>query len=194
METREYQFDARIVFESSDRLMFDHSVTEERLLEGFNLSSDVGIPAGNYRFARTGVRVRMGSHRSFSGMFRYEFGDFFGGTRQQVSYWGRAEMNQRFSIEPNISLNWIEVPGGEVRAQVSRLRATYTVSPRSFLGALVQYNSAAQLFSANVRFRWEYSPGSDLFVVFSTNRDGDDGLSGLSDRALVVKFTRLFRF
>ena len=194
METREYQFDARIVFESSDRLMFDHSVTEERLLDGFNLSSDVGIPAGNYRFSRTGVRVRMGSHRSFSGMFRYEFGDFFGGTRQQVSYWGRAEMNQRFSIEPNISLNWIEVPGGEVRAQVSRLRATYTVSPRSFLGALVQYNSAAQLFSANVRFRWEYSPGSDLFVVFSTNRDGDDGLSGLSDRALVVKFTRLFRF
>ena len=194
METREYQFDARIVFESSDRLMFDHSVTEERLLEGFNLSSDVGIPAGNYRFARTGVRVRMGSHRSFSGMFRYEFGDFFGGTRQQVSYWGRAEMNQRFSFEPNISLNWIEVPGGEVRAQVSRLRATYTVSPRSFLGALVQYNSAAQLLSANVRFRWEYSPGSDLFVVFSTNRDGDDGLAGLSDRALVVKFTRLFRF
>ena len=125
---------------------------------------------------------------------RYEFGDFFGGTRREVSYWGRAEVNQRFSMEPNISLNWITVPQGEVRAQVSRLRATYTVSPRSFVGALVQYNSAAQLVSANVRFRWEYSPGSDVFVVFSTNRDGDDGLSGLTDRALVVKFTRLFRF
>ena len=194
METREYTFDTSIIFESSDRLMFDHTVTEERLLEGFDLSDDVAVPAGNYRFSRTGVRVRMGSHRKVSGMFRYEFGDFFGGTRQEVSYWGRAEVNQRFSLEPNISLNWIAVPGGDVTAQVSRLRATYTVSPRSFLGALVQYNSAAQLFSANVRFRWEYSPGSDLFVVFSSNRDGDDGLSGLSDRAVVVKFTRLFRF
>ncbi|MDE3261059.1 MAG: DUF5916 domain-containing protein [Acidobacteriota bacterium] len=194
METREYTFDTSIIFESSDRLMFDHTVTEERLLEGFDLSDEVGVPAGNYRFSRTGVRVRMGSHRKVSGMFRYEFGDFFGGTRQEVSYWGRAELNQRFSLEPNISLNWITVPGGDVTAQVSRLRATYTVSPRSFLGALVQYNSAAQLFSANVRFRWEYSPGSDLFVVFSSNRDGDDGLSGLSDRAVVVKFTRLFRF
>ncbi len=194
METREYTFDTSIIFESSDRLMFDHTVTEERLLEGFDLSDDVAVPAGNYKFSRTGVRVRMGSHRKVSGMFRYEFGDFFGGTRQEVSYWGRAEVNQRFSLEPNISLNWITVPGGDVTAQVSRLRATYTVSPRSFLGALVQYNSAAQLFSANVRFRWEYSPGSDLFVVFSSNRDGDDGLSGLSDRAVVVKFTRLFRF
>ncbi|MDE2710820.1 MAG: DUF5916 domain-containing protein [Acidobacteriota bacterium] len=193
-ETREYMFEVQTIFESSDRLFVDHTVTEEHLLDGFSLSSEVGVPAGDYRFARTGVRVRMGSHRPFSGFLRYEFGDFFGGTRRQVSYRGRAEFSTRFSLEPNISLNWIEVPEGSVRAQVSRLRATYTVSPRSFLGALVQYNSAAQLFSANLRYRWEYSPGSDLFVVFSTNRDGDDGLSGLSDRALVVKFTRLFRF
>ena len=194
METREYTFEGRAIFESSDRFVVDHSMTEERLLEGFALSRDVDVPAGDYRFSRTGVRFWLGTHRAVSGYLRYEFGDFFGGSRREVSYWGRAEVNQRFSMEPNISLNWITVPQGEVRAQVSRLRATYTVSPRSFVGALVQYNSAAQLVSANVRFRWEYSPGSDVFVVFSTNRDGDDGLSGLTDRALVVKFTRLFRF
>ncbi len=194
METREYNFEGRAIFESSDRFVVTHSVTEEHLLEGFPLSSEVDVPAGNYRFARSGVRFWFGTHRAVSGYVRYEFGDFFGGTRQEVGYWGRAEVNRRFSMEPNLSFNWITVPAGEVRAQVSRLRATYTVSPRSFVGALVQYNSAAQLMSANVRFRWEYSPGSDLFVVFSTNRDGDDGLSGLTDRALVVKFTRLFRF
>ena len=194
MEPREYNVEGRAIFESSDRFVVTHTVTEEHLLEGFPLSSEVRVPAGSYRFARSGVRFWFGTHRAVSGYVRYEFGDFFGGTRQEVGYWGRAEVNRRIAMEPNISLNWITVPGGEVRAQVSRLRATYTVSPRSFVGALVQYNSAAQLYSANVRFRWEYSPGSDLFVVFSTNRDGDDGLSGLTDRALVVKFTRLFRF
>ncbi|MCY4626722.1 MAG: DUF5916 domain-containing protein [Acidobacteria bacterium] len=194
METREYNLEGRAIFESSDRLVVTHSVTEEHLLDGFDLSSDVAVPAGNYRFARSGIRFWLGTHRAVSGYVRYEFGEFFGGTRREVSYWGRAEVNRRFSMEPNISLNWIDVPGGEVQAQVSRLRATYTVSPQSFVGALVQYNSAAQLMSANVRFRWEYSPGSDVFVVFSTNRDGDDALSGLTDRALVVKFPRLFRF
>ena len=119
--------------------MLGYTVTEEHLLEGFDLSDEVAVPAGSYRFARAGVRVRMGSHRKVSGMVRYEFGDFFGGTRQEVSYWGRAEINQRFSFEPNVSLNWIAMPAGDVRAQVSRLRATYTVSPRSFVGALVQY-------------------------------------------------------
>ncbi len=194
LETREYSFEARAILESSDRLVMDHTRTEEHLLDGFNLSSDVAVPAGSYHFNRTGLRLWLGTHRAVSGYLRYEFGDFFGGARREFSYWGRAEVNRRFSMEPNISLNWITVPEGEVRAQVSRLRATYTVSPRSFVGALVQYNSAAQLVSANLRYRWEYSPGSDLFVVFSTNRDGDDGLSGLTDRSLVVKFTRLFRF
>ena len=194
LETREYTVEGRAIFESSDRFVVDHSRTEERLREGFSLSSDVAVPAGDYRFNRTGVRFWLGTHRAVSGYLRYEFGDFFGGTRRELSYWGRAEVNRRFSMEPNLSLNWIEVPQGEVQARVTRLRATYTVSPQSFIGALVQYNSAAQLISANLRFRWEYSPGSDLFVVFSTNRDGDDGLSGLTDRALVVKFTRLFRF
>ena len=194
METREYNFLGRVIFETSDDIAVTRSVTEEQLLEGFPLSSEVDVPAGSYRFQRTGILIWFGTHRPVSGYLRYEFGDFFGGTRREVSYWGRAEVNRRFSMEPNLSLNWIEVPGGKVQAQVTRLRATYTVSPHSFVGALVQYNSAARLISANVRFRWEYSPGSDLFVVFSTNRDGDDGLSGLTDRALVVKFTRLFRF
>ena len=193
METREYEFEAGAILESSDRLSVDHTVTEERLVEGFELSDEVGVPAGHYRFGRTAVRLTMGSHRRLSGYMGYEFGSFFGGSGQEISTSGRAEVNERFSVEPNLSLHWIRVPQGEVRATVSRLRATYTVSPRSFLGALVQYNSAAERFSANVRFRWEYTPGSDLFVVFSTNRDGHDSLSGLSDWALVVKLTRLFR-
>ena len=193
-ETREYSLEARTIFESGDRFVMDHTRTEENLLDGFPLSSGIGVPEGEYRFARTGVRFWLGSHRPVSGYLRYEFGDFFGGSRRELSYWGRAEVNRRFSMEPNVSMNWIEVPDGEVQTAVTRLRASYTVSPRSYLAALVQYNSAAALVSANFRFRWEYSPGSDLFVVLSTNAARDDGVSGLSDRTLVVKFTRLFRF
>ena len=34
-----------------------------------------------------------------------------------------------------------------------------------FLSALLQYGSADRTFSSNLRFRWEYRPGSELFVV-----------------------------
>jgi len=62
--------------------------------------------------------------------------------------------------------------------------------------ALVQYNSAGSVIGANVRFRWEYRPGSDLFVVYNEGRDSSLGVnrSELNARSFVVKVTRLFRF
>ena len=69
------------------------------------------------------------------------------------------------------------------------------MTPLMFTSALIQYNSASKLVSANVRLRWEYQPGSELFVVYSDGRDtGMDGFPRLENRTFVVKFTRLFRF
>jgi hypothetical protein len=49
--------------------------------------------------------------------------------------------------------------------------------------------------SANVRWRWEYRPGSELFVVYNEERDTRSRrLPDLRTRALIVKINRLFRF
>ena len=40
-----------------------------------------------------------------------------------------------------------------------------------FASALVQYSSSDNVFSSNLRFRWEYLPGSELFVVYTDERD-----------------------
>ena len=65
-----------------------------------------------------------------------------------------------------------------------------------FVGGLLQYNSTRNVLSSNVRLRWEYQPGSELFVVYNDQRDTELGRSFplLENRAFVVKFTRLFRF
>ncbi|MCY4509730.1 MAG: hypothetical protein OXG35_22610, partial [Acidobacteria bacterium] len=64
---------------------------------------------------------------------------------------------------------------------------------------LLQYNSAGNSFSSNLRLRWEYSPGSELFVVYTDDRDVTNGFRpdrglDLRNRGFVVKFNRLFRF
>jgi hypothetical protein len=46
-----------------------------------------------------------------------------------------------------------------------------------------------------VRFRWEYSPGSELFLVYSDARDtAEEGFPALQNRTVAVKVTRLLRF
>ena len=64
-----------------------------------------------------------------------------------------------------------------------------------FFGGLLQYNSSTDSLSANLTLRWEYRPGSELFVVYNDQRDTSlRGTTFLENRAFVVKITRLFRY
>ena len=72
---------------------------------------------------------------------------------------------------------------------------TYSVTPLMFVSALLQYNSGINAVSTNARFRWEYRPGSELFVVYNEGRDTTrPGTPELLNRALVFKVNRLLRF
>ena len=60
------------------------------------------------------------------------------------------------------------------------------------LRSLVQYNSQSDRLLANVRFRYIYVPGSDLYVVYNETQLVED--SGLIDRAIIIKAIHLLRF
>ena len=79
-------------------------------------------------------------------------------------------------------------------AKVLTGRFIYMFDPRTFASALVQYNSDDGTMAVNARFRWEYRPVSDLFVVYSDGRNTlERGFPTLQNRALTIKLTRFFR-
>ena len=84
---------------------------------------------------------------------------------------------------------------GRFTATLLGSRVTYTMTPMMFVSALIQYNSGARLVSTNARLRWEYRPGSELFVVYNEQRDTlPPGFPDLQNRAVIVKVNRLVRF
>ena len=111
---------------------------------------------------------------------------------------GRIAILEQFSIEPSMSINWINLQQGSFRTELVRTRFNYSFSPRMFLSGLVQYNSSNDSFSSNLRLRWEYTPGSELFIVYTDDYDTTplipDRFSELRSRGLVIKLTRLFQF
>ena len=105
------------------------------------------------------------------------------------------EVSARFSVEPGFTVNWLDLPFGRTTAKLFSTRSTFSFSPTMWVGALVQYNSTANLATTNLRFRWEYRPGSDLFVVYSDGRDMlVRNVPAMLNRAFTIKLTRLFRF
>jgi len=107
----------------------------------------------------------------------------------------RVKILTPLSVEPSFSINRVDLPQGDFTTQVIGSRVTYTMTPLMFASALVQYNSATGSVSTNARLRWEYQPGSELFVVYNEDRNTSSlGVRGLSTRSIIVKVNRLFRY
>ena len=197
VESRIAQARFQTEFENSDRFSADVQRSFELLVEPFEIASDVTIPVGGYDFQDYFASYSMGAQRRVSGTVSIQRGEFFGGNITAVGYSrGRVEVTPQVSIEPSVSVNRIELPEGTFSAKLATTRFTYTFTPRMFFSGLLQYNSSRDVLSTNLRLRWEYQPGSELFVVYNDQRDTELGRSFpmLENRAFVVKLTRLFRF
>jgi hypothetical protein len=112
-----------------------------------------------------------------------------------MGYTGRVGFSPRFSLEPAITLNWVDLPFGDFTARIVSARFIFTPNPRLSIAGLVQANATAHTLSSSLRLRWEYTPGSEMFLVYSDGRDTTDATPvGLLNRSLAFKITKLFRF
>ena len=90
--------------------------------------------------------------------------------RTSATFSGRVDVTPQLGVEPTLSFNWIDLPEGRFTNTVAGGRATFTMTPRMFVAALIQYSSSTSSISTNIRFRWEYLPSSELFVVYTEGR------------------------
>jgi hypothetical protein len=196
LESRQTRANFRLDTHSGDSTGATYTEDLEALVTPFTIAG-IRIPIGSYTFQSARVFYTSAPQKRVSGTFSFEGGSFYSGTRRTAAYRGRMEMTPRFAVEPNLSFNWIDLPQGKFTDTLVGNRATFTVSPRMFVAALVQYTSSATSVLSNVRLRWEYSPGSEMFVVYSEGRDTDPLApvrgNPIENRGLTIKITKLLR-
>ena len=199
VETRQSQLGFSTEFENSDRVGLSVADNYEFLVRPFTPGPGVTLPVGGYGFRDVEATYSLGAQHRLNGTLTVKAGEYFSGDIRSIAFsQGRVELTQQFSLEPSLSVNWVDTPQGSFRTDLVVSRVNYTFTPRMFLSALIQYNSSSNTISNNFRLRWEYTPGSELFVVYSEDRDTDplmpDRFSELRNRGFVVKVNRLFRF
>jgi len=207
VDSRVWQGHFGTEFESSDQLSLDVARTHEVLRTPFTpAGSPVPIAPRDYSFSDVSASYQFGAQRRVSGTIALRVGEYYNGTIRSLTVGpggnspGRVSVHRQLSVEPTFSISRIELPDASFTTRLARARVDYAFTPLMFASGLLQYSSADRAFSTNVRFRWEYAPGSELFLVYTDEREtGDDGLSptavrGLKNRAFVVKLNRLLRF
>ena len=196
VETRNWDGEFAVEFQNNDQFSLQYGGTYEFLFEPFRIASGVTIPVGAYEFANVRAGFTFGRQRPAAGNLSLEYGTFYSGHKTALGLSrGRVEITQRISVEPSVSLNWVSLAEGSFDDHLVGSRVTYTMTPRMFTSALLQYHSDSHLMATNVRLRWEYRPGSELFVVYNEQRDTlVPSFPALANRAFIIKFNRLFRF
>jgi len=195
LESHVDQGQARFELTNGDDVEVQVERSREVVDEAFDLTDDELVLAGDYTFTQFKGNYNFGPRHRLTGELGTSLGSFYDGTIKELYYRGRVELTRVLSLEPNTSFNWIDLPGRDpFMVNVVGVRTTWTITPRAVASALVQYRSGSSDLGASARLRWEYRPGSELFIVYTEGRDTLLSNTPLLNRTFAVKMTRLLRF
>jgi hypothetical protein len=168
------------------------NVEDVRTPFSINTARGVRVNPGRYDFNEYFFLWNTNSAARVSFNLRYSVGDFYDGVRRGYTVGPTVRINEQFNAGVSVQVNDIEVSTGAFVSTLVTGRASYNFNTKTFLNALVQYNTDARQWSSNVRFNVIHRPLSDFFLVYSERRDERSGT--LIDRAFVAKMTYLVAF
>ena len=184
--------DNDLEFADSSLVKTAWNVTGEGVTEPFEISKGVFVPAGVYDHHEAQLLYESNRGAPVSLGVRARIGGFFGGRRASVGPTLGVRTGDRFNASVQWSRNDVDLPGGHFVANLTSARVAVNFTPRRFFMALVQYNDAADLWSANLRVGLLGQANTGLFIVYNDTRGLHDLVPLGGGRSLILKFSRLF--
>lgn len=175
-----------------DKVSVAHNRSYELLELPFQISAGVIIPPGVYEWSEVNLEFQSDAGRSVDGSFNYTTGGFWSGDRSEIRVQAGWRPGSRLSFALSLNHNEIDLPEGAFETDLASLRADLDFTTEMSMRSLIQYNSQQDMMLANVRLRYIYTPGSDLYLVYNETQVVEG--SGLVDRAVLFKATYLLRF
>jgi hypothetical protein len=167
------------------------NVTREGLRSPFEIYPGIVVPPGTYdnaEFQAVAVTTKA-SPVSLSAEVRA--GGFFDGSRVSVETELRGRVGNALNGYLDWSRNDVSLSAGRFVTNLLRARVSWSLTPRLYVQALLQYNDRIDNWSTNLRLGWIQTANTGLFLVYNENRETATG-SALRDRSVTLKFSRLF--
>jgi len=193
-------FDNHFEFKSQWEVHTGLNLVHEGLRTPFAIAPGITVPVGDYDHAEAQIVLISPQAKPVNINVTTNVGGYYGGNRLAIAPAIRFRAGDKLSGTLNINYNRVTLPAGNFEANLFRLRASYSFSPRVFVQSLMQYNQQTRLLSGNFRFGWLQSANAGIFVVYNEGRERDAVMGGLRDnsslglvrdRSLVIKFSRL---
>jgi hypothetical protein len=193
-ETGYWHLDSHWELKNSAEFHTGMNITREGVVKAFEIYPGVTVAPGTYDHAEAQMVVQSNQGASIYGRFQFNAGGFFGGNRVAFRPEVRMRLGEVLSTELSLDRNVVDLPGGRFITNLSRVRMSYSFSPRVFVQSLVQYNDRANVWSSNFRFGWLQQANTGLFVVYTDSHVIDDAtlVPRQADRSFIIKVSRMF--
>jgi hypothetical protein len=166
LESRLSQVDAVFETRSDDSFWIYLRNNFESVPEDFDLPREVPILAGDYNWSTVELRLQTSPARVWRLDTRVTCCQFYNGdgieTRTEVTF----VPNQYFEFRPVYEGTFIRLPTGDVDIHVLSMEGAVNFTPDMQLLLEAQWDNISENFTFAARYRWEYSPGNEIFAAF----------------------------
>lgn len=171
-------------------------VRTEDLRRSLSLPENTTVPAGRYTFSRVGLQHGPPEGQLLRTDVNTSLGTFFDGWRWRTEVSPTWNPSRHLELGGTYQANIVRFPERDQRfvAHVARTRVRIAVNKRLSTNAFLQYNSAASLVTADVRLRYNFGEGNDLWIVYNEGLQLDRAgttppLPRTDSRSILLKYT-----
>ena len=162
----------------------------EGLAEPFEVYPGVVVPPGQYAGFHTAFAGNTDRRKALSFSGNWNYGSFLSGDQNVIVPSVTYRSGGIFSATLRWQRSAIQLPQGAFVTNLGTFRATYNFNTLMNVQGLVQYNDRTDRWSTNVRFTWQQTAATGLYVVYN-NTEAFNGL-GPVNRAFIVKYSYMF--
>lgn len=198
-ESASYGIQGQLQTRAGRGLTLDVTRSYEDLDRPFPLSEDAVVTVGSYWFTEASLSYNPPSGALLRPSASVSGGRFYDGTRISLGFSPAWSVSQHLSLSGSYQLNHIEFGDRDqsFTSHLTRLRTELTFTTRTSASAFVQYNNVDEAVAMNLRFRYNPTEGTDLYIVWNENLNSDrqafDPVRPLSQaRTILVKYARTF--
>ncbi|MFT4636536.1 MAG: hypothetical protein ACI9OI_002338 [Chitinophagales bacterium] len=177
--------------EKNDFFTFFIGQTKEGVITPFELRSGVDIPVGEFTSDRYGVFFKTGPQNPVSFELEVADGDFFGGSRLQVTPEVQWRPSKHIFASFSANENRIKLPQGNFTSRLYSARFNYAFDRRWAWLNVVQADNFSDTISINSRIRFQPRANREFFLVLNQTRDRVT--EKIIDSAIVFKAAFNFR-
>lgn len=175
---------------------FTLSYALQDLISDFN-PLGIFIAKGRYTYNRYSLVAGSDPSSKISYSFQHEFGDYYNGSLQTTNFTISIIPIPHISLRGSINTNQFKNVGIELeKKQVTlyTIQGRLALNPRVQLVGLYQRNSQNNLNSYNVRFAWEYTPLSYIYLVLNSRESLNTDQTQQQERQGIIKLSYLKQF